>query len=441
MKKHLCFLVFTLSYFVSFSQLLPPIGLSAMPANSAPLCAEPFYLGSFYTSGYQQGDTVPDFKLYNLSGDSIILSQQLSAGKPVLLIAGSLTCPVFRAKVTTINQVMATYSANIKVFVIYTIEAHPTDTSVYFGYVNVTSQNITAGILFPQPQTYGQRKQMLDTMSSFVNLNAPVFIDGPCNNWWHNFGPAPNNSYLIGTNGVVLNKQAWFDKDPDDIFCQLDSILNVNSGLCIPPPAIPGNFTVTALSTSVNCNPQQLLYNYFDVINTSSVVTTVKIKKTQKVLPAAWQTAFCADVCYGTADDSIQVSLNPFDTLHCSFDFFTDAIADSGRVKVGFKNINKPNNSFSLWFKANTLPLDVGIMDHAMATPPFNVYPNPATNKILISTAEKNYTIKVYDAIGKEKESMLHNNYIDTQLWPNGVYLIVFNSPAATFSKRIIISR
>src|SRR4051794_19849988 len=95
------------------AQLLPSIGLTTQPANSATLCEPPYYTGSFYTSGYQVGDTVPDFKLYSLSGDSLILSQQLQLHKPVLLIAGSLTCPVFRSKVPIINQVMATYGASI----------------------------------------------------------------------------------------------------------------------------------------------------------------------------------------------------------------------------------------------------------------------------------------------------------------------------------------
>ncbi len=441
MKKHFYLLVFTLSFFPSFSQLLPSIGINSIPANNATVCAEPFYLGNFYVTGYHQGDQVPDFKLYGLNGDSLILSQELLSGKPVLLIAGSLTCPVFRAKVTSINQVITTYSSNIKVFVIYTLEAHPTDTSVYFGYVNTTSQNVTANILFPQPQTYGQRKQMVDTMSSLLNLNAPVFIDGPCNNWWNNFGPAPNNSYLIGTNGTVLNKQGWFHKSPDDIFCDLDSILNLNSGLCVPPPSIPGNFTLAINNSNVIGNPEELLYDYFDVINTSSVVTTIKIKKTQQLLPSGWQTAFCADVCYGTSDDSIQVSLNPFDTLHCSLDFFTDAIADSGSVKVGFRNINKPNNSFSVWLRANTLPNDVGILDNSISKTDFEIYPNPATDKIFLKMTETNFIIKVFDSTGREKLTLVNDNVINTNLWEKGIYLLIFNSLSGTSSKKVVISK
>src|SRR5688572_11352759 len=180
LRNSLYVLLLVLSAFQLRAQLLPSIGLNTIPPDTTALCKEPFYLGNFYSTGYQQGDTVPDFKLYDLNGDSLVLSEALSNGKPVLLIGGSLTCPVFRARVPAINQVVSTYSSGIDVYVIYTLEAHPTDTSVYFGYVNVTSQNISAGILFPQPQTYAERKELADTMSSFINLTAPVFIDGPC---------------------------------------------------------------------------------------------------------------------------------------------------------------------------------------------------------------------------------------------------------------------
>jgi hypothetical protein len=441
MRNQVYSLLVILSSFQLRSQLLPSVGLNSIPPDSASVCTEPFYLGNFYSTGYQQGDTVPEFKLYGLNGDSLILSQALSSGKPVLLIAGSLTCPVFRAKVATINQVVSTYSPNIKIYVIYTLEAHPTDTSVYFGYVNVTSQNTSAGILFPQPQTYGQRKNMVDTLSSYVSLNAPVFIDGPCNNWWKNFGPAPNNSYLIGTNGVVLNKHGWFHRSPDNIFCDLDSILNLNTGLCIPPPTVPGSFTLNVLNSSITGTPEDLLYDYVNIVNTTSATTAIKIKKIQKSLPSVWQTAFCADICYGTMEDSVEVSVEPFDTLRFSLDFFTGSLPDSGSVKVGFKNINKSSNSFSMWLKATTVLNDAGIQDHNKPGGLFNVYPNPATGQIFVETHESDFSIAVYDLVGRQNFLSQNEKVIDTSQWQSGIYFIVLKTSSSTFSRKLIISR
>jgi hypothetical protein len=422
----------------SFSQLLPTIGSVTKPADAATLCIEPFYLGNFYTSGFQQGNAVPDFKLYGLNGDSLVLSQALSSGKPVLLIAGSLTCPVFRSKVPVINQVVATYSNNIKVYVIYTLEAHPTDTSVYFGYVNVTSQNTSAGILFPQPTTYGLRKKMVDTMSTWVNLNAPVFIDGPCDQWWKNFGPAPNNSYLISPNGMVLNKHGWFHNSPDNIFCDLDSILNINSGLCIPAPTVPGTFSINVRNSSVTGTPGKVLYDYLDLVNTSSVVTDVKIKKLQKSLPSGWQSAFCADVCYGMSEDSIEISIAANDTLHFSLDFFSTSLPDSGSVRLGFKNKNKSNNNFSMRLMASTILNDVSIAV-TDDRPSFKSYPSPSDNAFRIISNDHDYQLAVYDLFGNKVYSAVQPVEVKTEAWPDGVYGLIYTVNGNVLTRKIIV--
>jgi hypothetical protein len=431
--------VFVLHLVIFKAQLLPPIGLTAKPADNITVCHEPVFNGSFYTSGYQVGNQVPDFKLYGVSGDSLLLSQVLNQGKPVLLIAGSLTCPVFRAKVATINQVVTTYSSNIKVFVIYTIDAHPTDTSVYFGYVNVTSQNTSAGILFPQPLTYGDRKKMVDTMSTWVNLNAPVFIDGPCNTWWKNFGPAPNNSYLISTAGTVLNKHGWFHKSPDNIFCDLDSILGVNSGKCTVS-TIPGSFKLNVLNASSAGAPGDVLYDFTDIINTSSVSTGLKIKKLQKTLASGWQSSFCADICYGTADDSIEISLDPYDTLHFSLDFYSTATPDSGSIKVGFKNTNKSTNAFTITFSAKTQLSQVSLNENYTEADKIFIYPVPATQYFSVSSDEKDLEMTIFDAMGKLIHSSIGERRITTENWRNGLYYVVFRYAGGCTSHRLLIS-
>jgi hypothetical protein len=439
MSRYLPLLFLILSHFTN-AQLLPSIGLISKPGDATSLCKEPYYLGSYYTSGYQQGDTVPDFKLYSLNGDSLQLSQALSGGKPVLLVSGSLTCPVFRSKVPFINQVMATYSNNIAVYVIYCIEAHPTDTSVYFGYPNVTSQNTSAGILVPNPTTYGQRKALVDSLNYRVNLNAPVFIDGPCNQWWKKFGPAPNNSYLIGTNGVVMNKHGWFHKNPDNIFCDFDSIFSVNSGSCISTPTAPGNFSLTLLNDTAYGGPGKTLYDYVDIVNSSTVAVNIKIKKIQSDLPAGWQTAFCADVCYSTADDSVEVQIAANSTINFSLDFFTDMITDTGSVRVGFKNLDKSSNSFSLWLHAITSSPDISVRDLPELIFPFSLYPNPCVDRIHLKTEEKEFVLKVHTVTGNMIFSSKNTPVIETQEWPADIYFLQYESAKGCYRARFIVA-
>jgi hypothetical protein len=438
MKQLISILLLIATLKTAKAQLLPTIGIASQPVSSATICDAPWYLGSFYSSGYQVGNTVPDFKLYDLNGDSIVLSNELSAGKPVVLIAGSLTCPIFRAKVPVINQVISTYGSAIKVFVIYTLEAHPTDTSVYFGNVNVTSQNQSAGILFPQPATYGSRKQMVDTMSYYVSLNAPVFIDGPCNEWWSAFGPAPNNAYIISPSGVVLKKHGWFDKSPDKIFCDIDNVLSTTSGSCITTTA-PGNFSISVLNSFISGNPSQLLLDKANIINTESVSVTVSVKKIQKNHPAGWQTAFCADVCYSTLEDSIGFTIPPFDTIAFSLDFYTDAVPDSGSVKVGFKNVNKSSNSFTYRFRASTLPFDVGVSELQNEMPVFSLSPNPSGEKTIITTNEKDFVISIRDLSGKLIYEAHNDPVIYLAQISNGVYSVSLHTRHSSSNQKLIV--
>lgn len=437
MKKLGCIYLIILIHFMSLkAQLLPSIGINTQPANSATLCYPPYYTGSFYTSGYQVGNPVADFKLYNLQGDSLILSSELQNHKPVLLIAGSLTCPVFRGKVPTINQVMATYGSSINVFVIYTIEAHPTNISVYSGNVNVTSQNTSQGVLFPNPITYADRKQMVDTLPYWVSLNAPIFIDGPCNEWWNNFGPAPNNAYLIDTNGIAVAKHGWFHKLPiDDIFCDIDNYLGVTSGSCVTTTA-PGHFTIQVLNSISYGSPTQTLYDFVNVINTQSVPVTVSAKKIQQVLPTNWESSFCADVCYSTLDDSVAFVVNPFDTLLFSLDFYTGPSNDSGKVRVGFRNVNDISNGVPVWLKASTYPTTHVLENELLNTPVF--YPNPSFGNLSIAKLETEFKVEVYNSLGQLMLRERNIYEINTAGWPPGMYTLHYQSDRYNITRKAV---
>lgn len=217
--------------------LKPSIGVSSLPNDTDSVCTIPTYIdpdGTFQTSGLQEEDTIPHFKLYQLSGDSLDIAEELMKGKPVLLIAASYTCPVFRDRVPDINTIVNTYSSDISIFIVYAIEAHPdVDISPYSGTVWTTSENQNDGILYRQPTTYLERKNIVSDMAN--NLAGigtfNIVIDGPCNYWWDNFGPAPNNAYLINTDGVIFRKHGWFNSSNYgyDMSADIDSLLLLNS--------------------------------------------------------------------------------------------------------------------------------------------------------------------------------------------------------------------
>lgn len=404
--KRLLFLLILLCPILMKAQiyLKPSIGVNSEPQDTDTICTIPIYTGSFYTSGLQAGDTAFDFKLYAVNGDSMVLSQWLSTGKPVLIVNGNYTCPVFRNKVPMINQVVSTYAGLINVVVINTVEAHPTDISPYFGFVNVGTGNTNAGILFPQPTTYLERKDMVDTMMANLTLNAPIFLDGPCNNFWSIYGPAPNNAYLIKPDGIIFAKHGWFDRNPTDyILCDIDSLL-YNTPCSQGSGA--GSFSIVQYDSLITGPPGNILYGYTDIINTSNTTITVSAKKIQKNYGPNWQTAFCADVCYSPLDDSITFTIPAYDTMHFSIDFITHAVPDSGDIRIGFRNVNNVSNQFPIKVKAKTLwPNQV---ESPTSNNTFKLYPNPANNYVQIQLSERpanEIQVTLADACGRKLSS------------------------------------
>lgn len=353
--------------------VLPGTYMGQAPQPSDAICPIPLYTGSFYNSGIPEGQQAPDFTVFNSNGQPFNLASSLQLGKPVLLINGSLTCPVFRNKIAILNQIQAQYGNAITTAVVLTVEAHPTTISPYFGFVNITGQNQQEGILFPQPQTYGQRLQLLDTLLQRYSISVPVFVDLPCNSWWSTYGPAPNNAYLIRPNGEVFRKHGWFDRAPDQIFCDIDSLLGSNSGLCQPAQG-PGTFQANVLNANSYGLPGSTLFNYVDLINMGTIPVEVLIMTLDEQLPnAAWQTAYCADICYSPGVDSIVLWLGGYDTLHFSLDFFTDPSPGLGKSKIGFRNQQDVQNKFSFWLEASTF--SNGLSTWANAVPLLQITP------------------------------------------------------------------
>ncbi len=415
MKKVILCIFFLPACCIAQSVLKTSIGVSSIPADIAAVCSIPLYTGSFDSSGLQVADTAFDFKLFTMSGDSFSLSEKLSHGKPVLLIAGSYTCPVFRNKITKINSIAATYLGQIEIAIVYTLEAHPTVVSPYFGYVNVTQANQTAGILYDQPATYAERKAICGDMLQSLSLNVPVYLDGPCNNWWNTYGPAPNNAYLIDTNGIVFAKHGWFDRHPDhDIVCDIDSLLGVGSCNIIPAT---GAFILEPVSSTVSGLPGEVLYAHINVINTTGSYVNIGVKKIQPNLPAGWETAFCFQVCFSPSEDTITIEVAPYDTADFSLDFFTSAaIRDSGSMKVGFRNINDLNNAYSLTFRGFTIEPTTALADIVVNDNDFTLFPNPASGdlQIQLNQSAGERIAEIFDGSGNMLYRQALSNSLNT---------------------------
>jgi hypothetical protein len=212
------------------SILKPSIGLEAIPADDDSICVIPLAIdpgNEFEIPGLHEGDTIPDFKLYTLSNDSMHIGDLLTDGKPVLLVGGSYTCPKYRNHMDELNDLQATYGTQIHLYVVYTVEAHPADPDIspYKGEVWELNSNIQDGIIYHEPVTYLDRKNTASDMLNSLDIQVPVLLDGPCNAWWQAYALSPNPAFLINPNGTIYKKQGWFDNGLYAMSTAIDNLL------------------------------------------------------------------------------------------------------------------------------------------------------------------------------------------------------------------------
>jgi len=422
-----------------------------LPSDNDSACYFEPYTGGFSATGYQRGDTVNDFTLFSYNGDTLNLRRELQKGKPVVLISCSYTCPVYRGKVPNINFLRDTYGNSVSIFLIYTIEAHPyPDISPYFGYVNPGQQNINEGILYPLARTYGQRKTLVWKMDSAMTINVPVFIDSPCDVWLRKFGPAPNNAYLITRQGIVFAKHPWYNKPPNNMFRDIDSLLGIGGG------GGGGNFNgifsfLLAGDSTVIGTPGETLYGHGLFINNSNDTAIIRAIRDEEILPAGWSSSICIDVCYPPEADTAIFYFPPSDTQEYTMYFYTNAVAGNGHIKMRFENVNVTSNIVTQNFYASTSSTSIN-SSHSIVSKYslYQNYPNPfnPTTKISYGLPKEGFvTLKIYDVLGKEVMTLVNGNmqagYYDAEFSGNnlasGLYFYKLESGSFIETKRMLL--
>ena len=372
--KKILFIIISLFVNIAFAQvqLLPSIGLSTQPLDTDPVCTIiPRSQGNPWIP-VNPGDTMADFTLWDINGNSITLSSVLNSGKRALIVSGSYTCPIFRNHMTDLNAVSAQFGSQIECFVVYTVEAHPTGSPMpQSGNINPSNPP------YNQPATYGERKDIVQDLLNGINgtpagnyipvpVNVPIYIDGPCNEWWQYYD-APNNAYLIDTNGVLFAYHDWFhNSNPPNgpatnIWCDIDSLLGVNSGGCTQVTSFTGTFDFQLKpgeTIPTFGNAGDIIDIFGEIINNSNDGVLVNIERVMNVLPSnTWESSMCIGVCLPSNQDTTSAIIAAGDTLDFSYHFFTDPLMlgpDTGRSRIRFTNANGGQQYIIQSYRART---------------------------------------------------------------------------------------
>ena len=445
--KKLILIAFVLPLLIKAQvQLLPSIGIGSLPNDTDSVCPiVPRAQGNPWTQVHV-GDTMADFTLWDINGDSVTLSEMLNSGKRVLMIAGSYTCPIFRNHMPDLNAVAAQFGNQIECFAVYEVEAHPT------GSAQPSSGNLNpSNPPYNQPNTYGERKSNLQDLLNGANgppignyipvpVSVPIYIDGPCNEWWQYYN-GPNNAYLIDTNGVLFAYHNWFNNSnppngpSTNIWCDIDSLLGVNSGGCSQVTGLNGTFDFQLKSTSTVTsygNPGDVIDIFGELINTSNDGVQVNIQRIMNNLPSnSWESSMCITFCLPASQDTTSAIIAANDTIDFSFHFFTDPVmggSDTGRARVRFTNANGSQQAIMQPYRGITYTTTSSI-DKTFTK--VLVYPNPSDGTLYI---ESNFTeksvVQITDLLGNTIKNIVVNkgeNKIQIKNLPPNFYFVRVN--------------
>lgn len=100
----------------------------------------------------------------------------------------------------------AKYGDEVHFVIIYAREAHAIDT----GRSGLYTYDEEGNPIY-EPQTYQERLEMARKTVGAEGITVTVLVDEMDNPLWCTYGPAPNIAYLIGTEGIIITKQGWYE--------------------------------------------------------------------------------------------------------------------------------------------------------------------------------------------------------------------------------------
>ncbi|MGD9857491.1 MAG: deiodinase-like protein [Planctomycetaceae bacterium] len=167
------------------------------------------------------GDLAPPFELRDLDGAIVSLADLLKT-KPVVIETGSYTCPVFRGRHASIEQLAAEFADKVHLVVLYGREAHPD----YGRFAGIS-----------QPSRTEDRIKLAADAARELTIGVPVLVDDVDNKVLEAYGALPNCGLIVGQDGRVFYKLSWIH--PKLLRTPLEALLQLGGSGGASPPSFP----------------------------------------------------------------------------------------------------------------------------------------------------------------------------------------------------------
>jgi len=136
------------------------------------------------------GDRVPAFDLPTTDGERFTSEQLAPDLRPVLLVFGSLTCPITEGAGDGIRQLHDRYGDRVRFVLVNVREAHP-------------------GSRVPQPQTSEEKLSHARSLKTHHGFDFEVVVDDIDGTLHRSFGPRPSSAYIIDPSGTIIFRAQW----------------------------------------------------------------------------------------------------------------------------------------------------------------------------------------------------------------------------------------
>ncbi len=143
----------------------------------------------FSRKALRPGERIPDFELHTPEGQ-LVRAADFVGHKPLLIVTGSLTCPMTASSMPDLNRLYEEFGDAIAFALIYVREAHP-------------------GENYPQPHDFTQKVEHARVMREHYGVSWPVIIDDIDGTLHRMLDSKPNSVYLVDTSGTIVFRAVW----------------------------------------------------------------------------------------------------------------------------------------------------------------------------------------------------------------------------------------
>jgi len=157
-------------------------------------------------SGPEPGERAPDFRATTLDGDTVRLSDY-QGKKNVLLVFGSVTCPMTAASIAGINELYDEFRGDdVEFLFVYVREAHPGERIGAHGSAH-------------------EKTVAADLLREEEDLKMPIVVDDLRGSIHRKYSGLPNPAFLIDKSGRISFRSMW--SRPEALADALEELLDL----------------------------------------------------------------------------------------------------------------------------------------------------------------------------------------------------------------------